>query len=116
MNEDNLSSFTKHVLTHSFELHLRNNFYSTSGGLWRVYILSKPFMVAKISVLGLILSSYPYLRSEMVRFPLKMVVSLVCKVSIILFCEKILSQTIIMGFNNLKKKSECLIIKFNQSK
>ena len=27
-------------------------------------------MAAKMSVLGLILSPYPYLRSEMVRFPL----------------------------------------------
>ena len=26
-------------------------------------------MAAKMSVIGLILSSYPYLRSEMVRFP-----------------------------------------------
>ena len=29
-------------------------------------------MAAKMSVLGLILSSYPYLRSAMVRFPLRM--------------------------------------------
>ena len=29
-------------------------------------------MAAKMSVLGLILSSYPYLRSAMVRFPLQL--------------------------------------------
>ena len=42
----------------------------SSGGIWRVYILSKPFMAAKICVLGLSLSSSPYLRSATARFPL----------------------------------------------
>ena len=48
---------------------------STSGGLWRVLIPSKPFMAAEICVLGLILYSYPYLRSAMVRFPLSDTIS-----------------------------------------
>ena len=46
------------------------NLYSTSGGICRVYMQSKPFMGAKISVLGLILYFPPYLRSAMVWFPL----------------------------------------------
>ena len=70
MNENNLSSCTKYSLTHSFKLHLRANFQSTLGGSSRVYIQSKLFMAAQMSVLGLILSFYPYLRSAMVRFPL----------------------------------------------
>ena len=39
-------------------------------GVCRVYIPSKLFIAAKMSVLGLILSSYPYLRSAVVQFPL----------------------------------------------
>ena len=31
-----------------------------------------PFMIAKLSVLGLIVSSYQYLRSAMIQFPLLM--------------------------------------------
>ena len=60
----------KHALAHSFELQVRANFYSTLGGIWRVYIPSLLFMGAKMSVLGLIISFLPYLRSAMVRFPL----------------------------------------------
>ena len=57
----------KHALTHSFYLHIRANFYSISGGIWRVYIPCKPFMGAKLSVLGLIMSFSPYPRSVMVE-------------------------------------------------
>ena len=42
---ERLSSFIqikwiKHALAHSFELHFRDNLYSTSGGIWRLYIPS----------------------------------------------------------------------------
>ena len=69
MNEDDLSSGTKLALNHSLELYLRANFYSTSGGVWRVYIRNYPFMASKMRVLEMIQSSYPYLRSTMVQFP-----------------------------------------------
>jgi hypothetical protein len=42
---ERLSSFIqikwiKHALAHLFGLHIKDNFYSTSGGIWRVYIPS----------------------------------------------------------------------------
>ena len=74
-----LSSFIgikliKHTLAHSFKLHIRANFHSTLGGIWRVYIPSKPFMGPKMNVLGLIMSFPPYLRSAIVRFLLRILV------------------------------------------
>ena len=42
---------------------------SASRCLWRVYILSQPLAAAQMSLLGLILSSFAYLRSAMARFP-----------------------------------------------
>ena len=73
---ERLSSFiqtnwTKHAITHWFEIQHRANFYSTSGGIWRVYILSQLFVAGKISVPGMILSSSPYLRLAKARFPLQ---------------------------------------------
>ena len=70
-----LSSFIpikgiKHALAHSFELHIRANFLNTSGGYEEYIIQSNPFMAAKKSVLGLIMSFPPYLRYAMARFPL----------------------------------------------
>ena len=59
----------KHALAHSFELQIRSNFYSTLRDKWRVYIPSYLFMGAKMSVLGLIMSFLPYLKSAMVQFP-----------------------------------------------
>ena len=56
----------KHALAHSFEVHIRANFYSSPWRIWRVHI---PFMKAKITVLGLIMSFPPYLRSVIIRFP-----------------------------------------------
>ena len=41
-----------------------------SRGILKVYIPSLPFMAAKMSVQGLILSSSPYMRSAKARFPL----------------------------------------------
>ena len=67
-----LIKLIKHALANSCELHIRANFYSTLGGIWRVYILSKTFMGAKLSVLILITCFPPYLRSAMVWFPLLM--------------------------------------------
>ena len=32
--------WTKHALAHLFELYIRANIYSTSGGMWGVYIPS----------------------------------------------------------------------------
>ena len=58
------SSSTKYALAHSFVLHCRVNFQITSGGIQRVYILSKPFVPEKMIVLGLVL------RSVKARFPL----------------------------------------------
>jgi hypothetical protein len=70
---ERLSSFIwikwiKHTLAQSFKLHIRANFHTTLGGVWRVFIPHKPFMGPGMSVLGLIMSFPPYLRSAMVRF------------------------------------------------
>ena len=80
MNEDDLSSGTKHALAHSFDPHLRANFLSTSRGIWIVLILSLLSIAAKISVLGLIMSSFPYLRSALGGLPLADIASLVLNI------------------------------------
>ena len=73
----------KHALSHLFELHNRANLYSTSGGIWRVYLQSKPFTGANMSVLRLIMTFSPYLRSAMVQFPLKNV-NVVCRTALVI--------------------------------
>ena len=48
MNEDNLSSWTKHVLGHSFYTYLRGNFYSTSRGI--CHHTSRDFKQTKVTL------------------------------------------------------------------
>ena len=62
----------KHALAHLFELHIKANFYSTSGctgaygeNIYRVSSLREPELVCY----WLIISFSPYLSSAMVRFP-----------------------------------------------
>ena len=65
-----------------------------------MYIPSYPFAAAIMSVLGLILSSYPYPRSAMVRFPLmklKKVEVYVIMFSITLLCKAVAKKNLDLG-------------------
>ena len=63
----------KNMLQHTHLGFISDHIYRVTqpklGGIWRVYIPRQPFAAAKIGVIGLILSSFAYLRSAMARFP-----------------------------------------------